>query len=140
MTIVHLNNKQSGQGLIETLIAMLLIFITVASLISFESNLAYHDSLIAQQNDATLLAANEIEVLRDYLTLATYTARASGATTSVGLSTTFTVTWTIASFTAPTYDTINVVVTWTDRRGVAQSITLSSRMAGIDPTNSSSIM
>jgi Tfp pilus assembly protein PilV len=146
MKIMQLLKQQKGQGLLESLIAMLLIFAVVVALLSFETTLAYHDSLISQQNDATQLAVTTLENLRDYQVLSpqnpytAYSAIASGTSTSVGLNTTFTITWTVTAFVNPTYKTLSVAVTWTDRRGVAQTIRMASNIAGVDPTTSSSVM
>jgi Tfp pilus assembly protein PilV len=137
---------QQGQGLIESLITVLIIFGTVVALMSFQATLAYNDSLTTEQADATMLAVNRLETLRDYQVLtvqppyAAYASIASGNTTSVGLNATYTITWTVTAFTNPTYKNIGVTVTWTDRRGKAQSIALVTKVAGIDPTTSSSIM
>lgn len=146
MTFNKAMKRQAGQGLIETLIMTLIIFLVVVSLLSFEATLAYNDSLTAQRNDATLLAENELEKLRDFQvlnTLVPYTAFmsiVSGTATSVGVNTTYTITWTVTQTASPLYDTVNVTVTWSDRRGVAQSIELSTVIAGLDPTTSSSVM
>ena len=147
MDSLYRMNQQRGQGLIESLITMVIIFGTVVALMSFQSTLAYNDSLTAEQADATQLAVNELETLRDFQVLnvtggyTAYASIASGHTTHTGLDTTYTITWTVTKFTSPaTYANIAVVVTWSDRRNVAQSITLVTRVAGIDPTNSSSIM
>jgi Tfp pilus assembly protein PilV len=146
MTFVNAINRQAGQGLIETLIMTLIIFGTVVALLSFENTLAYNDSLTTQQNDATLLAANELEKLRDFQVLnpqvpyTAFSSIASGTTTSVGMNTTFTITWAVTQTASPLFDTVNVTVSWTDRRNVAQSIKLSTIIAGIDPSTSSSVM
>jgi Tfp pilus assembly protein PilV len=138
--------SHSGQGLIESLIAMLIIFGTVVALMSFQATLAYNDDVSAQQTDATILAVNELENLRDFQVLnvqapyAAYANIASGNTTSTGANATYTITWTVTSFTNPTYKTISVTVTWTDRRSVAHSVNMITNVAGIDPSTSSSVM
>ena len=139
-------DKQRGLGLIETLIIMVVILGCAMSLISFQTNLSYSDDITQQQADATILAMSEIETLRDFDVLYTqspytaYQSIASGNTSSTVGFTTYTVTWTVASFVNPTYKTANVVVSWTDRRSVAQSITLDTIIAGIEPSYSASIM
>jgi Tfp pilus assembly protein PilV len=146
MNSIYRLSQQRGQGLIESLITVLIIFGTVVALMSFQATLAYNDSLTAEQADATLLAVNELETLRDYQVLAAlspyaaYTSIASGNSLSTGLNTTYTVTWKVTTFTNPTYKNISVSVTWLDRRNTSQSITLVTNVAGIDPTTSSSIM
>jgi Tfp pilus assembly protein PilV len=138
--------NQKGQGLIESLIAMLIIFGTVVALMSFQATLVYNDNVSAQTTDATILAMNQLEKLRDFQVLAVqspyaaYASITSGTTTSTGANTVFTITWTVTNFTNPTYANIAVVVTWTDRRAIAHTLTVVSKVAGIDPTYSSSVM
>jgi Tfp pilus assembly protein PilV len=135
-----------GEGLIETLICMLLIFGTIVSLMSFQATLAYNDDVSTQTSDAIILAVNELEKLRDFQVLnplsgyTAYTSILTGSSTTVGMNTSFTMNWTVTSNTNPTYKNINVVVTWRDRRNVAHTITMSTNVAGIDPSTSSSVM
>jgi Tfp pilus assembly protein PilV len=135
-----------GEGLIETLICMLLIFGTIVSLMSFQATLAYNDDVSAQTSDATILAMNQLEKLRDFQVLNTtpgytaYSSIVSGSSSPVGMNTTYTMTWTVTANTNPTYKNINVTVTWADRRAVSHSVTLSTNVAGIDPSYSSSVM
>jgi Tfp pilus assembly protein PilV len=138
--------NHSGQGLIESLIAMLIIFGTIVALMSFQATLAYNDNVSAQQTDATILAVNELENLRDFQVLnvqagyAAYTNIASGTSTSTGASATYTIVWTVTAFTNPTYKNISVTVTWTDRRSISHSVNMVTNVAGIDPSTSSSVM
>ncbi|MDR3476519.1 MAG: hypothetical protein P4M14_00630 [Gammaproteobacteria bacterium] len=138
-----LRTKTSGQGLIEVLMTLLIIVGSVLALLKFQNYLAYSNSLAYQQATATQLAVNQIETLRDYSALSgtnSYANIASGNSTITNSGATFTVTWTVTPFTNPTYKTLDVVVTWTDRYGVAQSRRLTSMVAQIDPSYSATIM
>jgi hypothetical protein len=125
---------------------MLLIFGTIVSLLSFQATLAYNDDVSTQTSDAIILAVNELEKLRDFQVLnplagyTAYTSIVTGSSTPTGMNTTYTMNWTVTSYTNPTYKNINVVVTWTDRRTISHSITMSTNVAGIDPSTSSSVM
>ena len=136
----------SGEGLIESLICMLLIFGSIVALMSFQANIAYNDDVSAQTTDAVMLAVNELETLRDFQVLNTtpgysaYSSIASGSSSSVGMNATFTLVWTVTPTATPNYKNINVAVSWTDRRSVAHTITMSTDVAGIDPSYSSSVM
>lgn len=138
--------KQKGQGLIETLMVMLIIFGTIIALMNFQTNLAYTNILNQQRSDATILGLSELETLRDFQVINTqspyiaYQGIVSGTSTSTGVNTTYTLTWTVTSTATPTYDTINMVVTWTDPRGVGQSVSLSTIVGSIEPAYSSTIM
>jgi len=135
-----------GQGLIETLITLLLISVSIIALIRFQSYLAYSNSITQQTSEGSLLAVKQIESLRDFQVLnntpgyTSYQGIASGTGTSTGINATYTITWTVTSSANPTYKTLDVTVSWTDRYNNAQSVRLITRVAGIDPSYSSSIM
>jgi Tfp pilus assembly protein PilV len=136
----------SGEGLIESLICMLLIFGSIIALMSFQSNIAYNDDVSAQTTDAVMFAINELENLRDFQVLNTtpgytaYTSIVSSSGSSTGMNTTYTLVWTVTANTNPTYKNINVTVSWTDRRSVSHTVKMSTDVAGIDPSYSSSVM
>lgn len=143
----HINNKLSrGQTLIEALITIVFIAVTVIALIRFQNYLAYDNSLSQQKGDATILAQSRIETLRDYQVLnnttgyTSYQSISSGSSTTTGATAVYTVTWTVTPFTNPTHKTVDVNVTWTDRRGIVQSVRLISDIAGIEPANSAAVM
>jgi type IV pilus assembly protein PilV len=137
---------QQGQGLIEILITAVVIIIAVVALLNFQGNLAYNDSLVQARALATTLAEQKIEQLRDFNVLTTqspYTAYqniASGSSTYAGPTTTYTITWTVTTVASPSYKTLNVTVSWTDRRGISQSVQLVTDVAGIAPVISATVM
>ncbi|MES2217504.1 MAG: hypothetical protein V4501_03735 [Pseudomonadota bacterium] len=139
-------HKQSGQGLIEILIVCVIVTIACISLMKFQAALSYKDSLALQRSDATVLALSQLETLRDYQVLNTqspYTAFSSivsGSSTSVGTNTTYTITWTVTPVASPVYDSINVVVSWTDKVGTSQSVTLTTNVAGLTPVFSATVL
>lgn len=140
------HSKVNGQTLIETLLTIVFISLTVISLIRFQNYLSYDNSLSQQTADAVNLAESKIESLRDFQVLnatsgyTDYSAMTSGSSVTTGATCVYTTTWTITSSTNPTYKTIDVTVSWTDRRGGSQSVRLVSRAAGIQPANSASVM
>jgi Tfp pilus assembly protein PilV len=138
--MINTPKKQAGQGLIETVIALLIISGGVVALIQFEHNLGYGNSLSQQQAEATILATSEIESMRNFgvLTVTSgynaYQSIAASNSSSTGNNTTYTISWTVStSTTTPTYKTVDVTVSWTDLNGGSQSIELSSIITGIDP-------
>ena len=138
--------QQSGQGLLEILLVCLIVAIASVSLLQFQAGLAYRDSLALQRSDATILALSQIESLRDFQVLSTqapymaYSAIASGIAITSGANASYTITWTVTPFTAPTYKVLDVSVTWNDLRGKAQTIRLTSNIAGIEPVFSATIL
>ena len=140
------SHNMLGVALVETLITVVIIAIGVVSLIRFQSYLAYDQSLNNERGDAVVLAASEIENLRDFQVLYTtpgYTAYqdiVSGNSTSTVNATIYNIVWTVTPHTNPDYKSISVTVSWTDRRGSSQSVTLDSIIAGIEPAFSAMIM
>jgi Tfp pilus assembly protein PilV len=143
---IKIPTKTRGEGLIETMVTFMLIGFGIMALIRFQNNLTYNDNVAQQQADATILAVNKIEALRDFWVLNTqagmqaYQDIVTGTGTSTGINTTYTLTWTVTTFTNPNYKTIDVSVTWTDRYNASKTIRLISRVAGTDPLNSAWIM
>lgn len=133
----------NGQGIIEVLATFLIIAISVSSLIYFQNNLAYSNNVTSQQQTALALATKQLETLRDFVSLTganSYASIASSTSTSTVLNTTYSLSWTITTATSPDYKTLDVTVSWTDRRNTAQSLRLVSRVGGIDPYYSGVIM
>jgi len=139
--------KNNGQGLIESIIAVLIISGGVVALIQFEHNLAYSNALSQQQAEATILATSKIEALRNFGVInntsgyTSYQSIATGNNTSNGANATYTLNWTVTtSTTTPTYKTIDLTVSWTDLQSGAQSIELTTIIAGVDPATQANVI
>jgi len=139
--------RQKGQGLIETLVALLIISGGVIALIQFGKTLAYNNSISQQQAEATILGTNQIESMRNFGVInntagyTSYQSIATGSSTANGANTTYSLSWTVTtSSTTPTYKTVNMTVSWTDLQGGAQSLTLTSIITGIDPALQANII
>ena len=137
---------QIGQTLVEVLITVLIIAVSVISLIRFQHYLAYDSNLTQQKADAMSLASKEMESLRYFQvqnTTSGYTAYqdiVTGSSAATISNTTYTINWTVTTDTNPNYKVVNVAISWTDRYSNANSVTLVSDIAGIDPAHSASIM
>lgn len=137
--------KLLGQTLIETMVTLLFISVSVIALIRFQNYLSYDNSLSQQKSEATLLGQQKIEQLRDFQYLndtsgyTSYQSIATGSQTTTGVNATYTLAWTVTSFTNPTYKNVDLTVSWTDRYNTAQSIRLTTRIAGIEPSLSATI-
>jgi Tfp pilus assembly protein PilV len=140
------SSKTTGQTLVEVLVTVVIIAAGVISLIRFQNYLAYDSSITQQTADATVLAIKQIETLRDYQVINTtsgytdYSSIASGTQSSTVGNTTYSISWTITTFTNPDYKNIDVTVSWTDRRSNTKSVNYISRVASIDPAHSASVM
>lgn len=138
----------NGQTLIEVMVTAVFITMAVLALIRFQNYQAYDSMLTQQKNAAMLLATQELETLRNFQVLNTtsgytaYSSIASGSSSPTVGNTTYTVTWTVTYYSNPnpTYDKVNVVVSWTDRNSNAQSVEICSNIAGINPPDSGALM
>lgn len=147
MTNHRFSRKQKGQGLIETVITLLIISGGVVALIQFEHNLTFGNTLSQQQAEAAILATGKIEALRNFGVINntagynSYQSIATGTSTSNGSNATYTLNWTVTtSTTTPTYKTVDLTVSWTDINGGAQSIRLTTNIVGLDPALQANII
>lgn len=138
--MISIFHNQKGQGLIETLMIAVLIGLSAVAFINFQSYLSYQTELTQQKANATLIADSQLETLRYYSVLNTtsgYTAyqniTTSSSSTTVA-NTTYTTNWTVTTNTSPAYKNISIQVSWTDRRGNAQSVRIVTNVASIDPS------
>ena len=69
-----------------------------------------------------------------------YNDIASSTSSSTVNSTSYTTTSTISTNTSIGYKTVNIVVSWSDRRGTSQSVDLTSIIGQIDPSASGVIV
>lgn len=142
----HKMKLVSGYSLVEVLITVLVVSIGIIGLIRFQTYLGYDDSLSQQRATAVTLATSQIETLSDYQVLTAqtgyvdYASIASGSSTTTSGGASYTITWTVTPSTTPLYKQIDVVVSWTDRNGTAQSIRMVTYIAGTDPSYSAVII
>lgn len=138
--------KVRGQTLIETLVTLLFVAVGVIALIRFQNYLSYDNNVAQQTADALTLATSKLESLKDFQVLNTtsgYTAYAgitTGSATATVMNTSYNLAWTVTAHTSPTYKTLDVTVSWTDRYGNAQSVELTTNVAGLEPSDSAAIM
>lgn len=90
------------------------------------------------------LAQEKIEALRMFANQSTYTGLVSGTTVSTdpilkGTNANFERTWEITTCPSlvdtSTCKKVNVKVTWTDPKGILQTVQLTSYIAEVDPVN-----
>jgi Tfp pilus assembly protein PilE len=138
--------SQSGQGLIETLMIAVLLGFSALAFISFQSYLAYSTEVTHQAAEANLIAKANLETLRYFSVINTtsgYNAYQSIATSSQLTTvdnTTYTLSSTVTTTATPAYKNIQLTVSWTDRRGNAQTVVLVTNIAGLDPGSAGSFM
>ena len=131
-----------GFSLVELIVTLMVLTIGIAALVKFQSRYFYYYDIGKQRAEALVVANKQMEILKTFDVIATTTGHVayqdivSGTNTTVGNNATYTNTWTVTTNTNPDYKVINEVVTWPDRRGVSQSVTLTGTVSSIDPATS----
>jgi Tfp pilus assembly protein PilV len=140
-------DRQHGIGLLEALIAVLVLCAGVLAAVRLEPELRRQADLARQRSEALRLAQEDLERQRGYAMLAEtpgMTAYADivavrreidlpAANTVYGLERE------VEHDATPGARQVTVTVAWTDRSGAAQQVRLASLIAGVDPALSGSL-
>jgi type IV pilus modification protein PilV len=135
MTSQRRNRNQSrGVGLIEALIALLVVAVGVVGLLKFQSNSRLNSDVARQRTEALKLAQNEIEQLRSGNAAADIQSanRSIAPDTNNPANATFQVAREVTASAAAS-KTVQVTVSWTDRSGAAQQVVISSVISAQPP-------
>ena len=138
--------RQSGSSLIEAMIALLIMGAGMLSLSGMQMDLARGTDSTRQRTQALRLAQEKMEEFRSYTGIAgsvgaagtvnasalNWNALADGQD-SVSGNAVYARSWTFGGASASPMRSASVRVTWTDRSGKAQSLTLSSVLSQTDP-------
>ncbi|MBC7728697.1 MAG: prepilin-type N-terminal cleavage/methylation domain-containing protein [Microbacteriaceae bacterium] len=132
-----------GFTLIESLIALLVVGAGMLLLSVTQMKLVQNADLARQRGEATRLAAEKIESSRAYTTITgtgvtAWNGLAGGSDTSTS-NITYTRRWTVDGDINQPMRQLNVAVSWTDRTGTAQSVSLSSVISRTDPADVGSL-
>jgi type IV pilus modification protein PilV len=140
--------REAGITLIEALIALLVLSLGMLALAQVQSMLRYNSDVAKQRSEAVRIAQANMESLRAFGRLTATTGfksyaevAASGPTQVTGITTntTFSVTNAVTEVTSPQYKALTVSVTWTDRNGTAQSVSVNSLISRTDPSLASQL-
>lgn len=141
-----MRNRWQAFSLVEVLVALLVLAVGIAAIIRFQSGALENRGFLSQHHEALQLAEDRLDQLRQYEVVDTtagktaYADISSGSTTEIKASTTYTVSWAVTESTNPDYKTVQVTVSWTDRKNTPRSIVLATIIGKIDPANSQIIM
>lgn len=163
MNIVHeaarpTSRSARGVTLLEALIALAVLAFGMLTFVALQAQLRMNADVSKQRSEAVRIAQEDIENFRSYGKLtsaadATRTgslfsyeevATATGqkaSLTAVGQATNavYTLTRTVTASTVADMKDVVVTVSWTDRSGTAQSVTLRTRIAESDPALAASL-
>lgn len=129
-------SRHRGFTLIESLLACVALSIGLLALLRVQPELRAHAEAARQRSEAVRLAQQEIEGLRGFATPAGYAAIGAHAHTVEpdGLgSPRYAVERRVDAGSRPQMRAVDVIVAWTDRRGEAQRVTLSTVIAAQEP-------
>ena len=139
-----LPNKVQGFSLIETLIASVIVAVAMLGLGKLQGITLLNSADSRMKTHALNLAQEKIEALRMFANQSTYTNEiVSDATNSTdpileGGNANFTREWVIDD--KNTYKQVRVTVTWTDPKGIVQTVQLTSYIAEVDPVKSGVVL
>ena len=135
-----------GVSLVEAMVALAVMAFGMLSLVGVQATLRMNNDLAKQRSEATLIATEEVERLRNYFTLLPVNGEPGISWTeiigrasadyvppeAIG-NTTYQVLRTVNTDAATRQKTFKVEVTWPDRTGVVQRVVLDGMVWGVVP-------
>lgn len=138
--------KIQGFSIVEALIAALIVAIGIIGLARLQGITLLNSSESRARTDALNLAQEKIEELRSFSNQTTYDVMSDGENANTepsmaGGNANFTRTWRItACANSMKCKLVNVSVNWSDSRGEAQQIQLTSYIRQIDPVKTGVVL
>jgi Tfp pilus assembly protein PilV len=126
--------REGGFTIIEALVALLIMTFGMLAISGMQMTLSQNSDISKQRTEATRLANEKMEQLRAYTSIAEWNALASGSD-NITTNTHYTRTWTIVGSNTNTYRPVTVNVSWLDRTGDPQGITLQSVISQTNPSD-----
>jgi Tfp pilus assembly protein PilV len=130
--------SQCGSTLFEALVAFLVLSLGMIVIARVQGHLRLDADVARQRSEAIRLAQEDMETLRGFATIEAEAGTRSfddiaSASRSVDAGTVYLIDRRIATADLPHAKSTSVTVSWTDRSGTAQQVTLHSIIAGSDP-------
>jgi len=136
MNIRSSSKKDQGFTILEALIAFVVFSLGSLAIITFLARSLELNADGETRTEALHLANEKIEEYRAFVTKAEVQAYTSGAdgSTITGNSAIFTRSWTVSNAVGNSNAILlTVTVSWTDRDGVTQTVSLASSIAKVEP-------
>lgn len=151
---LNTSTMRHGVSLVEALVALAIMAFGMLALVGVQSTLRMNSDLSKQRGEATRIATEEIELLRrfkgvavvagqpvdDYFDgIVTRTVAAYASPDGI-TNTSYRVERTVRLVAGTPQKVVSVQVSWDDRTGVRQTVTMDSVISGADPTLSALLM
>ena len=134
--------RPNGFALIEALVSMLVLAGGMLGIAGFEINLSRNADVAKQRTEATRLAQDKMEELRSFEQLAKATGKVAYAdlagandTPTTTSNAVFSRNWAVGGAATDNKRLITVSVSWTDRAGTPQVVTLNSMISAANPAD-----
>jgi type IV pilus modification protein PilV len=134
-----LHAGQRGFTLLEALIALVVMAFGMLALAGMQITLSRSGDVAKQRTEATRLAQRQIDQLRAYTSIAAAASHPivwdglAGSTTTATTNANYTITTAFGSTASAPMRPFSVTVTWNDRAGELQAVTLASVISKTDP-------
>ncbi len=138
MNALRFQRVRRGVSLIEAVVALAVMAFGLVAIVGLQATLRSNSDVSRQRAEALRLAQQEIERWRAFATLqggpgVNFADIASLDSQIVGRNATYAVRRTVPVQQAPAPLTVAVNVSWTDRTGQDQNVSLNTTIAGISP-------
>jgi type II secretory pathway pseudopilin PulG len=130
--------REGGFTIVEALVALLIMTFGMLAISGMQMSLSQNSDISKQRTEATRLANEKMEELRSFTAISTGTITWNGladGSDTISTNTTYTRSWSLSGTITDAYRPVTVAVSWLDRVGTAQGITLNSVISATDPKN-----
>lgn len=147
----HRQRRQRGVSLIEALVALTVMSFGMLAVVGVQATLRLNSDVAKQRSEGVRIAQEAMEAWRGFAQLdadpaavrkayADIATTASVAVPGYTTNTAYTVERTVGDDPSQNLKSIRVIVRWADRNGQAQSVTLDSYVARIDPALTAAVL
>lgn len=143
----HNSTTQRGFTLIEAMVAMVIVGFGMLVVVGMQMMLNRNAEVARERSEATRLAEEKLEDLRSFATIAPKAGLtgswdelvSGGDAPATGYNLTYTRSWTLGGTSADSKRDVQVLVSWTDRGGTADSVQINSVISKTDPADSGAL-
>ena len=132
--------QSAGVALVEVLVSLAVLTTGMAGLLRLQTGLRTAADLSQQRSVALRLAQDDLEALRAAPSPAGAAAAGTQTLEPTAATATYTLNRRVQPGAWPGLTRVQVELTWTDRRGQAQSLPLETLMHGLDPALSGALL